>query len=198
MATKRRRCLNDADSFCVVCGEYTFKKFRKVITDFVKTAYFNYFGVNICDEEKPWVPKTACQNCVVSLRQWSNGKRSALKFKTPMIWREPTNHHDDCYFCVVNITGINSANKNKWSYPTLPSAQRPLLHSNESSVPHTSSAFEIEQENYECDSQSDFTASQNSDPQLFNQKELSDLIRDLNLSKKCSEILASRLKKKIC
>ena len=32
-----------------------------------------------------------------------------------------------------------------------------------------------------------------SEPILFNQKELSDLIRDLNLSKESSELLASRL-----
>ncbi|GFY01568.1 uncharacterized protein TNCV_2607521 [Trichonephila clavipes] len=34
------------------------------------------------------------------------------------------------------------------------------------------------------------------EPQPFNQKELSDLVRDLNLPKEVSEILASRLKEK--
>ncbi|KAI6651114.1 hypothetical protein LOD99_5465 [Oopsacas minuta] len=36
-----------------------------------------------------------------------------------------------------------------------------------------------------------------SEPSLFNQAELNDLIRDLNLSKESSELLASRLKEKI-
>ncbi|GFU64796.1 uncharacterized protein TNCV_2128701 [Trichonephila clavipes] len=34
------------------------------------------------------------------------------------------------------------------------------------------------------------------EPQPFNQKELSDLVRELNLTKEASEILASRLKEK--
>ncbi|CAG9787072.1 unnamed protein product [Diatraea saccharalis] len=202
MATKKRRCLNDSNSFCVIYGEYTFAKYRKSITDFVKSAYFKYFGVHISNLQKPWVPNTVCQNCVVSSRQWSNGKRSALKFKTPMIWWEPRNHHDDCYFCMVNITGINSANRDKWSYPTLSSAQKPLTHSDQSlaPVPSTSStSFEpenIENEEEKQDSDSDFTPSQETKPQPFNQSELNDLIRDLNLSKESSEILASRLKEK--
>ncbi|GFX08256.1 uncharacterized protein TNCV_3267461 [Trichonephila clavipes] len=45
-------------------------------------------------------------------------------------------------------------------------------------------------ENYD----SDYKFSQ--EPQPFNQKELSDLVRDLNLPKEASEILASHLKEK--
>ncbi|GFW40561.1 uncharacterized protein TNCV_4823971 [Trichonephila clavipes] len=54
---------------------------------------------------------------MVCLRLWSSGKRDAVMFETPMIWREPQNHHDDCYFCVVKINGINPGNRNKWTYP---------------------------------------------------------------------------------
>lgn len=71
------------------------------------------------------MPKTVCQNFVVSLRQWSREKRSSLKFTTPMIWREPKNLHEDCYLCIVN--GINSNNSSKWIYPDLPSVMRPSL-----------------------------------------------------------------------
>ncbi|KAF2883477.1 hypothetical protein ILUMI_22694, partial [Ignelater luminosus] len=39
-------------------------------------------------------------------------------------------------------------------------------------------------------------AGETSAPQLFSQNELSDLIRDLNLSKQASKLLASRLKEK--
>ena len=129
IAAKRRRCLDISDSFGIISGEYIFTNYHRSITDFVKFALFNYFEVNICNLQKPWVPNNVCQNCVVSLRQLSSGKRSAFKFITPMICREPRNHHDDCYFCLVNITGISSANRNKWSYPTLSSAQRPRTHS---------------------------------------------------------------------
>ncbi|GFU67579.1 uncharacterized protein TNCV_1643281 [Trichonephila clavipes] len=65
------------------------------------------------------------------LQLWPSGKRYAVMFETPMIWREPQNHHDDCYFCVVKINGINPGNRNKWSYPNLSSAQRPQSKSRE-------------------------------------------------------------------
>ena len=39
-ASSRRRCLNDVNAFCYICGEYTFELNRKTITDFLKQAYF--------------------------------------------------------------------------------------------------------------------------------------------------------------
>ena len=45
-----------------------------------------------------------------------------------MVWREPQNHHDDSYFCVVSIKGLNRYKKRKWEYPDLKSARRPVLH----------------------------------------------------------------------
>ncbi len=57
MASSFRRCLNDPDKFCYICGEYTIKKEnRKNISDFVKQTYFNYFGIEIRDQDKPCVP----------------------------------------------------------------------------------------------------------------------------------------------
>ncbi|GFV22119.1 uncharacterized protein TNCV_5006021 [Trichonephila clavipes] len=108
-------------------------------------------------------------------------------------------HHDGYYFCVVKINGINPGNRNKWSYPNLSSAQRPQLKSREVQ-PSTSKSSnypnpcdpERNTSSGNCDS--DYKFSQ--EPQPFNQKELIDLVRDLNLPKEASEILASRLKEK--
>jgi hypothetical protein len=52
-----------------------------------------------------------------------------------MVWREPKNYLDDCYYCIVNIIGINRNNRDKWSYPDLPSARRPVPHSDLVTVP---------------------------------------------------------------
>ncbi|GFX13589.1 uncharacterized protein TNCV_3136621 [Trichonephila clavipes] len=99
-------------------------------------------------------------------------------FETPMIWREPQNDHDDCYFYAVKINGINPGNRNKWSYPNLSSAQRPQLKSREVQ-PSTSKSSN---DRNPCDPERN-TSSENSDSdykfsqefQPFNQKELSDL-----------------------
>jgi hypothetical protein len=136
---------------------------------------------------------------------WTNGKVSGLKFGIPMVWREPHNHYDDCYFCMVNIIGINSKNRSKWSYPDLASARRPIPHSDDLPVPKYCQLPELAPDesdvpdsfegNKSGDSDSDYEA-HSSFPQCFDQKELNDLIRDLNLSKDSSELLASRLKEK--
>ena len=64
MATSsRRRCLNEPNVFCYICGEYTLQHNRKTISDFLKRAYLAYFKVMLVDQEKPWAP-TLCANLV--------------------------------------------------------------------------------------------------------------------------------------
>lgn len=48
-----------------------------------------------------------------------------------MVWREPQNYMDDCYFCMVIITGMNRTTKSSIQYPNLPLALRPVDHCNE-------------------------------------------------------------------
>ena len=68
----------------------------------------------------------------------------------------------------------------------------PQLHDSDSEKPHA----------LECSETSEGSCSEYeesfSSPKQFTQQELNDLIRDLNLSKQGSELLASRLKKKNC
>jgi len=52
-----------------------------------------------------------------------------------MVWRVLTNHHDDCYFYVVNLKGFNRYKKSKWEYPDLKSATQPILHSDDVPIP---------------------------------------------------------------
>lgn len=133
MSSSRRHCLNHPDAFCYICGIYTMQKQRRNITDFVKQAYLAYFGVEIGKQDKSWVPHKVCKTCVESLRQWTKGE--SLNFGVPMVWREPKNHHDDCYFCVVNVKGFNRYKKHKWEYPDLESARRPIPHSKDIPIP---------------------------------------------------------------
>ena len=64
----------------------------------------------------------------------TNGKRS-LNFWIPMVWREPTNHVTDCYFCAVDVTGINRKNRGSLRSPDLQSARCPVAHCDEIPVP---------------------------------------------------------------
>ena len=206
MSATRRCCKMKPDSFCYICGEYTIDKQKNNITNFVKQSYLAYFGVRLGDQDKSWAPHIACKTCVELLRSWTKGRRH-LKFGIPMVWREPKDHVTDCYFCMNDMRGYNMHKKNTWIYPNLDSAIRPVLHCEAVPVPSFTTLPDIDDEcglteNPEVpllvqddDDDDDFKGTSDLQ-QKFTQGELSDLVRDLNLSKEQAEVLASRLKEK--
>ena len=125
-----------------------------------------------------------------------------------MVSREPRNHADDCYFCLTNITGFNASSRKKIKYPNLRSAMRPVPHSDDLSVPtppinkdlFSSSDEEIPSREDSAESislediESTYSGTSGNESDWITQEDLNDLARDLYLSKKQSELLASRLK----
>ena len=125
-----RSCVNDPNSFCFVCGEYTFKQNRRDIDANISKWYYSYFRMKLGDQDKPWAPHIVCQRCKNDMFKWSKNQKKSLRFGIPMIWREPTNHSEDCYFCLVDVYGYNHKNRNKIVYPSsLITAIRPVTHS---------------------------------------------------------------------
>ncbi|KAI6648986.1 hypothetical protein LOD99_6869 [Oopsacas minuta] len=116
-----------------------------------------------------------------------------MPFAVPMIWREPLCHISDCYFCMTKIDGIIKKNKSSIAYPDVPSAIRPVPHSEDLPVPVPSEILDISSDNDSSgDSDEYILPPDDNSPQLFDQNDLDDLIRDLNLPKSSSEILASQ------
>ena len=126
-----------------------------------------------------------------------------------MVWREPRDHATNCYFCMVNTKGVGKKNRRKISYPSIPSAIRPVPHREELPVPVFSGfsscadSDDDQREHEDCNNEMVSESESFSDdtnrllaPKLFSQTELNDLVRDLGLSKKAAEILASRLQEK--
>ena len=125
-----------------------------------------------------------------------------------MVWREPRNHADDCYFCLTNITGFNASSRKKIKYPNLRSAMRPVPHSDDLPVPTppvnkdllSSSDEEIPSRKDSAESislediESTYSGTSGNEPHWITQEDLNDLACDLYLSKQQSELLASRLK----
>jgi hypothetical protein len=58
-----------------------------------------------------------------------------MPFTIPMVWREPTDHVSDCYFCLTSITSVTAKPKHNVQYFNLPSAVRTVPHSVELPVP---------------------------------------------------------------
>ncbi|KAI6661422.1 hypothetical protein LOD99_13294 [Oopsacas minuta] len=102
-----------------------------------------------------------------------------------MVWRVPKNHYDDCCFCIVSIKGINCKLKSNWTYPDLESARRPVpsfrsgIHSASKLHLNDSDIF-LEAEVISSDS--DFEGISPMVLQCFDQFELNDQIRDLELA----------------
>ena len=67
-----------------------------------------------------------------------------MPFAVPIVWREPTNHFSDCYFCLTKISGHSKKSKSKIVYPNCSSALRPVTHVSENIlVPSPPSQLEL-------------------------------------------------------
>lgn len=199
-----RRCINDNNVFCYVCGKFTLKSQRRTITPTIKMCYKLYFGCAIGDQDKSWAPHICCSTCAVDLRSWLKGKKYSMPFAVPMIWREPRDHVTDCYFCLTNIIGHTSKTKKTIVYPNLPSALRPVPHSVDLPVPEKPDNYELnisdesDTENAVMDSEvapqdTEYIPPNSNAIHKMTQCELNDLIRDLELPKRKAELLASRM-----
>ena len=91
-------------------------------------CYEKYFWCKTGDFNKKWVPHICCVSCVRLFNGWKNGTHN-IPFAIPMVWREPSDHSTDCYFCLTDIKGFTSKSKRRITYPKVPSAMRPVLHS---------------------------------------------------------------------
>ena len=119
-------------------------------------------------------------------------------------------HTTDCYFCFVNTKGIGKKKRHKISYPSIPSAIGPTLHSDQLPIPVFKGFLPSEdvgsdQEQETADETQEilsgsgdlsYETPQSLTPQQFSQPELNDLVRDLGLSKNAAEALARLRKKK--
>ena len=177
------------------------KPTENLISDFYKNAYRAYFQVELGDQDKKRAPHIVCKMCLENMRLWTSGKLNLLRHAIPMIWREPQNHFNDCYFCTVSIAGLNQKKCQSVTYPRLPSVIRPVPHSDELPIPvfqnnrhteHHKSDSDVIDEHVGYDP--DFV--QENVPEAFSQSELKDLVRDLSLSKESAELLDSRLNEK--
>ena len=186
MASARRSCRNKPDVFCYICGKYTVTPNRKPVTSFIMHAYHAYFGIKLADQDKTLAPHMVCKACPETLRGWTNSKRS-LKLGIPMVWREPTNHVTDCYFCAVDVTRINRKNRGNLKYPDFQSARRPVAHCDEIPVPISGELSDISDEDASSveGHEDEEVFLEDDAPYSFPPQKLNNQVRDLSLSTDC-------------
>ena len=195
--TRFRGCKNSPDVFCYICGLFTPRSQRRNITDKVKQAYRLYFGCPVGDQDKNFAPHKCCVTCAVTLCEWMNGKNRVMKFAVPVYWAEPKDHVTDCYFCLTKVQGHSSKTRHLIAYADVSSVVKTVPHQEDFPVPSPPSTAanekEIEEQITSSDSSDEYTPDVDSSPLLVNQARLNDLVRELNLTKRNSEILVSRL-----
>lgn len=116
----------------------------------------------------------------------------------PVLWRETSSHESDCYFCLSTKTGFGK--HMQWSYPTISAGGFTLPVLCPDRMPRVENPCDIYSDVVSSPAQlSSSSMCSTSDvlkPKLYNQPELNDLIRDLELTKEKSELLASRLRER--
>lgn len=201
------KCKNSSDIFCYICGQFCPASQRRPISPNLSSQYFKYFGRRIQNQDENWVPHISCKTCEINLGLWWNGSRESLSFGIPMIWSKQRNHDDDCYFCGTKVFGFSAKNKHKIVYPNCSSAVKPISHGDNCPVPISpnkpvSIIEDLEELEDWLERDDDINDDKvghpdyvsETEPHLLTQTELNELVRDLELTKEKSELLASRLK----
>lgn len=62
---------------------------------------------------------------------WRKSRINHLSFDTLIVRREAQKYHKDCYVCMISISVFGSMTKCHFVSPILPSAIRPVSHTND-------------------------------------------------------------------
>jgi len=140
--------VNSAYLFCYVCGEVMLASQRCSITRLIKKAYHLYFGCKLGDQDKKWTPHIVCKSCAIRLGSWMNRKGMAMPFAVQVVWREPSSHSSDCYFCLTTpvASGMNRKKKQRNDDPNILSAIKPVPHGENLPMPEPPKEYNLNSE----------------------------------------------------
>ena len=122
-----------------------------------------------------------------------------MKFGIPRICREPTDHSTNCYFCMVNPCKRRfRKNAPAILYEDIPPSLAPVPHNPQLIVPippvHQCDRSTKTESDKDEDEEYNITSEAKNKKHYFpNQRDLNDLILNLNLNKSNAEILTSGL-----
>ena len=137
------------------------------------------------------------------MHNWLNKRSSPISFAVPMIWRKPKDNCKDCNFYLIKTKGFFFKQRDKIAYPNSDIARTPVLHDESMPLPVPPQdgldAFDCNANEDNSDifisansTDSEYDTTEN--PNLFSLEHLNDPTRNVYLSNKNEELLASMLK----
>jgi len=126
----------------------------------------------------------------------------AMPFAVPVVWREPSNHSSDCYFCLTPVASDMNRKKQKIDYPNIPSAIRPVPYGEDLPMPEPPKEYSLNSEMedtektgpHEENTDPDFQGPASELPHKLTKNEMNDSVHDMELPKVKAELIAPRMK----
>ena len=199
--SQRRKCYNNPNNFCYICGRFMFKRDERSITPRVQTLYYAYFKMKLGDKDKVFAPHKICVKCLSNLSLWSKDKLKRMPFSTTMSWHDQKDHVTDCYFCLTHTAQFTRRTANSIIYPDLPSAIRPRAYDEGEEPPVFSSDLlnvvlsdDDDVPNMKKSDEDDDDWLPNDEPKSISQRQLDLFVRRLGLSKQDACLAGSMLR----
>lgn len=194
---------NKRNLFCYICGLFVDKKHRieLVKNKSVVEAYNRYFDRSYV--RSAWYePQYVCLKCSSTLKKWMSKKcEQGSILSVPMIWHRQHFHKPEvCYFCQTNVVGHHYKTRDRIQYANVSTVCKPVLREIDAvetesiEVKSVTSAI-----NEICDGDGNDTPyvplkTASSERHIITNEDFRDLVRDLGLSWRQAETLASRFK----
>lgn len=193
------------NNFCFVCGLFVDQKHRfELKKNKTVVEAFNLYFNRVYVESRWYEPEYVCSICSATLKMWKCGEsdKRKLPFSIPMVWHRQLFHKpEDCYFCQTNIVGYQYKSRDHIQYANVLSASKPVPREEKKKQvviekPEESSSDESNKVYGKNRNDKLFVPSKSDtlDRHLVSNNDYHDLVRDLGLSWRQTEILASRLK----
>ena len=115
-------CKNKLSSFCFICSKAVLKSQRKPLSKLIRKTYELYFGSKVRDQHKVWALLICCSSCSRTWEGWLKGTDTSMLFGVQIVWHDPQDHRNNCYFCMTKMTGFSRFSKCKIEYSNIPCA----------------------------------------------------------------------------
>lgn len=193
-----------SDHFCFVCGLFIDKQHRvklennKAVIEAFKLLFNRSFNAGLWYE-----PQSVCSRCASALKKWKSGEcdEQCLPFSIPMVWHRQIYHKpEDCYFCQTNVVGHHYKTRDRIKYANVLTVSKPVpkkCQDKQIVTKEVEDPDEFSDENsHDKENDKPFVPVKviSTERHLVSNVDYQDLVRDLGLSSRQTEILGSRLK----